>query len=368
MVKRKKKIPQEVKKRKITATIIAIIIFIITFLINQGTVLRILLSLIAIGILTTAICYREKKLREFIPLIVIAILLLNIIVDTIVSYTFKRIPVYSYNIVTNGNNKVYNAVGIRVWQCDKNSNKNLKVTPFYERGFTCNPEDMDSIDANSFLQSVEKNYDDYKNNYLKIKGKISKISGTNIVELQAYENAEITVNGYVEFFENITLRVILDSKDYLNTFDVYDDITLVGIIKNIDKTDNKTVVYMYEGKVVSDINLEEYDITVSSIKNCDIAPELIFSDGFDYIYSYCVNDVIISYNEENKYELSAALSAGKITLNQLLNDTTKKEDNEIGTLYTSKNYNIVKCNNGYIIGDSKLSLNEKTCSLISNNE
>ena len=97
---------------------------------------------------------------------------------------------------------------MRVWQCNEDDYDNIIVDPFYEKGYMCNANDIETVDINTFLNSVVQNHSEYKNNYVKIKGKISKKSGINSIEMRPYTETENKVNGYVEFANNITARVI----------------------------------------------------------------------------------------------------------------------------------------------------------------
>lgn len=358
-MKKNKNMQKEIKKRKITAIVIGLIFFLIALLINKSIIIRLLISLMSIGLITTGICYHEKKIKKLIPFIIILILFVTMIIDTVSCTVFKRFPIYSYNIITDKKTKVYNAIGITVWQCDK-ENQDLIVTPFYTKGFTCNPEDMDAIDSNSFLQAIVKNYDEYKNNYVKIKGKISRINGDNIVEMQPYEETDMTINGYVSFADNIVLRIILNENNQLDSYDIYDEITVVGLVKNMTTDNGVTYIYVNDSKVVSNINLDDYKINVITNKECNDNVSLIYNSETENLYSYCLSDVMISYDDENTYELSAALSSGKITIDNIISQMNNKEDN----FYTSKLFNIIKCDNNYVIGDTKLSLKKDVCSII----
>ena len=63
----------------------------------------------------------------------------------------------------------------------------------------------------------------------------NKKNGQNYIEMQPYETNSITVNGYVTFADNITLKIVFkDNTQELDYYDVYDEITIVGIIKNIE--------------------------------------------------------------------------------------------------------------------------------------
>ena len=247
----------------------------ISIFISKATVIRPILWISAIILLSISIKIRSKLSLIKTMILALALFGVSIVADGIVVYTFKRIPVFSYNIVSNENSIVYTSIGMKVWQCDKKNPKELIVDPFYNNGYMCNPEDITSIDSNAFLNAVIENHSEYHNKYVKITGKISRKAGQNAIEMRPYSTKEITMNGYVEFADNITLRIIFNNEKLLDDYDVYDEITVVGVIKNIENNANKYVVYMYDSKVVSSINLNEYTITITSSKKCTTEPKQI---------------------------------------------------------------------------------------------
>ena len=131
--------------------IIGLIIAIIPLCFNKLSAFRLLLNLI--GIIVITVSFKKKDFRTN-AIIFIILLAASIFIDSIVSTTFARIPIYTYNIVTTKNTRVFNSVGYRVWQCDINSTKNMKVDQFYSKGYMCDPNNIEQIDSNSFLNSV----------------------------------------------------------------------------------------------------------------------------------------------------------------------------------------------------------------------
>ena len=176
-----------------------------------------------------------------------------------------------------------------------------------------------------------------------------------------FEKVKIEKDNDIVMFTAVQTNLLGGNSNYSL---IYDDITIVGVVKNMETSTNQTVIYMYEGKVVSSINLDYYELTVIDDKECSNVPELLYTDGTTGIYSYCVNDVMITYDNDNVYDLATALSSYKISIDKIIDDMKldKKENNQ--ELYKSKNYNIIKCNDNYIIGNSKLSLKNNVCSLI----
>ena len=340
----------------------------ISIFISKATVIRPILWISAIILLSISIKIRSKL--SLIKTMILALVFfgVSIVADGIVVYTFKRIPVFSYNIVSNENSIVYTSIGMKVWQCDKKNPKELIVDPFYNNGYMCNPEDITSIDSNAFLNAVIENHSEYHNKYVKITGKISRKAGQNAIEMRPYSTKEITMNGYVEFADNITLRIIFNNEKLLDDYDVYDEKTVVGVIKNIENNANKYIVYMYDSKVVSSINLNEYTITITSSKKCTTEPKQIFSNEKNNIYTYCIEDAVISY-PENKYELPQALSSNKISIDDIYNgsEETEKSETDESIIYRFEEYSVLVCDQklskDIYIGKKNMKFSDVTCQL-----
>ena len=357
----------KVTKNEMIQFIAAVILLFIIYLYNKTSIIRLLLWFIIMALIvknTFKFFYKTKNYKLFT---IILVFFLSIVIDGIITLTFKRIPVFTYNILTIDNVKVYTSPGLRVWQCEKDKYKNLVVQPFYEKGYLCNAENVATIDSNSFLNSIVENYNEYKNTYVKIKGPISKKNGQNTIEMRPYEQGDITVNGYVEFFDTITLRVIFEeNNDELDNYDVYDEIIVLGQIKNLEQENGKYIVYMAGAKVLSTINLNEYTISVNVKDDCNGTIEsLVVTDKND-IYTYCLNEIIVSYPDK-KYELADSLSSNKIAIEELYNGAfeEKKSESDETKLYIIGNYHIVVCDESksrdIIIGSTDLTLDKVTC-------
>lgn len=362
MAKKTKKKNEQWKKYM---GIIAAIIIVISFIIQKNTYIRPILIILAVLILSvTNIINKTQKIIRGIGTFVLSIILL-IIVDSIIVFIFKTIPVFAYNITTYGNIRVYNSIGIRVWQCDKNNYKDLVVDPFYKQGYMCDVADTDALSINSFLNSIVENYDTYNNNYVKIEGKISKKNSRRLIEMQSYEDNSITINGYVSFANNITLRVLFNSEEeILDNYDIYDDITVVGIIKNMEKNGDNYVIYMSDSRVIGDVNLDRYTLTVTPAKECKDDKLLFKSDNIS-VYTHCIEDIVIDYGQK-KYELATVLSSGKLSVSELYNYSLNEEKNDTeDTLYYNGSYNVLVCNsetsNDIIIGDENMGFDDVMC-------
>ena len=288
--------------------------------------------------------------------------MISVIIDGVIVYTFSRIPVFTYNITKKGNTIVYNSLGMRVWQCNENDYNNIKAKPFYEKGYMCNVNDIESIDINTFLNSVVQNHNVYKNNYVKIKGKISKKSGINSIEMKPYTTTENKVNGYVEFSDNITLKVVFKEDVNIDSYDIYDEIEIIGIVKNMESSPSNHVIYISDCILVSSINLDQYELLVTKEKKCSKETSLIYSN-IDYnVYRYCLSEIIVTY-PDGQYELSSALSSSKLAIESLLKNYNKEETNDDNSkIYRFDDYSILVCNNKDLyIGHTKLKFTNIKC-------
>lgn len=328
------------KNNKIYLVIVGILLFIIALLINRFTIVRLLLTIVGI-ILVTWYFSKDKK---FNFLMMIILIVGSIGIDSVFSSNMVRIPIYAYNVTTNGDVKVYNGIGFRIWQCNKNDYKNLKLDKFYTKGYNCDVSNIETIDSNVFLNSVIENYVDYENTYVKIKGKISKKNSRNSIEMQPYEQNSITINGYVSFADNITLKILF-YKDFeeLDLYDIYDEITVVGIVKTLEHHDDSFVIYLTESLMIDNTDFNKYELLINEQSTCDGNRNIIYTTDKYNVYTYCLQDIFVDYNG-NKYELSSALSSSKITIESLFKEKDGVLDANNNTTYLYDKYTIYKCN------------------------
>lgn len=357
-------------KLNIFSLIISMILILVAIFLTDQGVVRPLLWIIGLIILSINIINSYNIKFSKIIIIFITLFLVSIIIDGIIVISLKRIPVFAYNIISTRNTIVYNGIGVRAWQCDKNNYNDIVIDLFYNKGYICDAEDIDAIDSNSFLNSVVENYHDYKNSYVKISGKISKKTGQNYIEMRPYEKTDVTLNGYVTFADNITLRILFnESSKELDNYDVYDEIVIVGIIKNLENENGKYIIYMYDSKVLSSVNLNNYTISATTESSCNTDKNIIYTNETNNIYTHCLENVIVTYPNDTKYELSYILSANKINVSQLHKNYLDKEtsivDNSI--MYKFENYNLLVCDKktskDIIYGPKNMKFEDVTCDL-----
>ena len=358
---------KKTKKKFDYKSLIFLVPIIVAFVLRRPGVIRVLFCLIGIGLFVYT--FFRKKNKKLIPVIILCSFFVLVLLDGLFAYVFSRIPVFSYNITSLGNVRVYNSIGLRTWQCDINNYKDIKVNFFDDKGYACDVSNIETVYSNSFLSTVVENYPEYKNQYVKINGKISKKNGLNYIEMQAYRKDSESLNGYVDFYTNITLRILfIDDQEELENYDVYDNVTVIGVIKNMELDNGNYVIYMYEAKVASIKQLGDYTISVTPETKCE-DQTLIYMDTNYNVYQYCLLNVVVTYEDESKYDLSTVLSSGKLSIYDMINgyknSMSSPDDNSI--IYEYDGYNILVCDesrsNDIVIGSNKMNFQNVKCNI-----
>ena len=86
------------------------------------------------------------------------------------------------------------------------------------------------------------------------------------------------------------------------------------------------------------------------------------------IYTYCIEDAVISY-PENKYELPQALSSNKISIDDIYNgsEETEKSETDESIIYRFEEYSVLVCDQklsqDIYIGKKNMKFTDVTCQL-----
>ena len=201
----------------------------------------------------------------------------------------------------------------------------------YEKNFACNPSILDNIDINNFLSDITTNYQKYKGDFIKVTGKVSRITGTKELELKSYiDNNDI--NGHVDFLDGSNVIISLNGLNVSN-YKIYDYIK--------DYNEDTNTIILIDPKIEEKNLYKDYTLDVVEASNCDNT----LKEYTDNLYTYCVNNIYLDYKIA-KYELSYAIKDGKITIDDLLTKALNNQDN----IYNYDKFNILKCNQDkYII-------------------
>ena len=98
----------------------------------------------------------------------------------------------------------------------------------------------------------------------------------------------------------------------MKTVSEHEVVSRIIKIKNMETNNDKRVIYMSESKIVSNIELDEYEVNAKSLpkrKIKDKNKNLIYENKDNKIYTYGINDIRITFKDNLEYELSSALSS-----------------------------------------------------------
>ena len=345
------------KKVVISLIIIASLFTVVPFFFNTYNILRLISVLFGIILITLSLALKENKNIYLIFIIPLVLIGLTYSLDIFLYTKFSRLPLYIYEINSNDQISTYNSFFYRIYNC----NNNLTLDYGYEKKYVCSPDSLEEIDINNFLNNPLDSYQNYKNKFVKIHGKISKISGRENMELNAYDTLENSLNGYVNFNDEYKVSVILDED--LSNYRIYDFISVIG---RVDKYENGTIILQDAYTIPSDIyDTFTYEVELNNTSN--------ITNLINNYYLYGITSINIKYSENAIYELSYLIADNKITIDDIIGNNGGKilrdEDNNItARKYELSDFNILACeNSNYIFANKNSDLDNTFCSLEDSN-
>ena len=236
------------KKKSIIFIVLGAILLIIPFCLSSYSILRLILLALGIFLIALSLVFVKKRNIFLIIITPLILICLSYAIDTFMFYKFNRIPIFVYEIKSSDSMSTYNSFFYRIFDCDGN----LKLDYGYLSDYVCSDDDLDTIDINTFLSDPTKAYDEYKNKFVKLSGKISKISGEENIELSSFTTTDGSLNGYVNFNTNYVVRVnVFES---LSNYRIYDNITVIGRVANMTEEKDVTIINLIDTKLIpSDI-------------------------------------------------------------------------------------------------------------------
>lgn len=316
--------------KKIFLIIFCILLIVVPYFIDVYSIYR--LISVCLGIMLLDIILAISKKPKIFLLIYLPFLLLIFTygIDYMKTYILDLRPIYVFENRINDNVTIYNSLFYRVYKCE---NKEI-FDNNYEKNYMCDTKLIEKIDINKLLNEPKVSFKEYKNSFIKVEGKISKISGTSSIEMQAYTNVDSQLNGYVKFNETSKLIINLDGIDISN-YKIYDYITVVGLLDSYDKTNNS--LDLIDIKIEENNLYSNYNIHIIESSTC--TKEL--KEYVNNYYLYCLENIYLDYKID-KYELSYALKDKKITMNEILKDSELEEKDNY-KIYKSEKFNILSC-------------------------
>ena len=338
--------------RKIVLLVAGLLLVLISFLLNYYTMSR--LFLLIIGIIIIDIYFTVKYPKKILLLLSLPILFLILTygIDILLVKYFNRIPIYSYEERSSEKLSVYNSFFYRTFNC----NGKLIMDYGYRSNYACSPDDLDTLDVNALLSAA----DNYNHKFVKIAGKISKVSGINVLELAGYNIDENNkLNGYVTFNKDL---VKVNTNEDLSRYHIYDEVVVIGLINKITKNENITIDLTNTLIIPSDI-YNTYDLEVILDKENGLTSYIEKNN----LYLLDIDDIYIHYDNNHIYELKYLINDNRLTIEDLLIDKESKklkdkDENEYGKIYELDKFNILKCNNDKtILMNQKSKVNNDLC-------
>ena len=337
--------------KKILLFIIGIILLLVPYLFNTYNILRLISVLLGIIIITISLIFSDNKNIYLIIIMPLFLLLLTYSADMFLYSKFSRLPIYIYEIKSNEQISTYNSIFYRIYNC----NNELTLDYGYQKKYVCDNSLLDEIDINTFLINPEESYQNNKNKFIKITGKISKIIGRESIELNSYNATTNSLNGYVTFNNDYKISVILDED--LSMYRIYDYVTVIGRVADYK---DKTIILDDAYTIASDIYNEfTYDIKTNS--NLDLI-NLVSN-----YYLYGINTINVIYDPNTIYELRYLITDGKIDIDNIIGDNggeiLRDEDNNIiAKKYELNDFNVLVCENDKnILANKSFELNKDLC-------
>lgn len=343
------------KKRLIVLLGLGLTLMIVPFLINIYSIFRIISLMLGIILITVSLCLKKKRNIFYIILVPLIMLVFSYGIDTLLFYTLKRVPVFSYAIKSSEKVKTYNSFFYRVFDC----NGKLTLDYGYTKNYVCSNEYLDPININGFMQDAEESFKKYHHKFVHIYGKISKITGNENIELASFTRSDDMLNGYVNF--NLDNILVVNTDENLSKYRIYDYIDVYG---KVSEYKNGKIILTNTKLVASNIyNTYSFEIITNDDNKIS---NLVKEQNY---YYYGITSVNVKYDGDNIYELSYLLTDGRFDLEKLVKNAEFEvlkdaEDVEVAKKYKLEKFNLVECtNNKKIIVNSKNKIDSDICNL-----
>lgn len=343
------------KKRLIVLLGLGLTLMIVPFLINIYSIFRIISLVLGIILITVSLCLKKKRNIFYIILVPLIMLVFSYGIDTLLFYTLKRVPVFSYAIKSSDKMRTYNSFFYRVFDC----NGNLTLDYGYTKNYVCSNDCLDAININSFMQDAEESFKKYHHKFVHIYGKISKITGNENIELASFTESNNTLNGYVNF--NLNNILIVNTEENLSKYRIYDYVDVYGKVTSI----NDGKITLTNTKLVASNIYDTYSFEIIASDDNKLT-NLVKEKKY---YYYGLNTINVKYDGDNIYELSYLLTDDRFKFDDLIKGKEYEvfkndEDVEIAKKYKLEKFDLLECSNGKkIVANSKSKANQSICDL-----
>lgn len=330
--------------KKIYLFILGLILIGISFIFSTLNIIRLMFLILGIFLIDIQVTKNYPKKIIFLMLLPIILLVTTYGIDILLVKYCHKIPIFSYEIVSSKKVKTYNSFFYRVFSCDNN----LILDYGYTSNYACSLNDLQTHDVNAFLGETIASFHEYRHKFVKIQGKISKISGTNILELSPYSiDPKNTLNGYVEFNTSYIIRI--NTENDLSNLRIFDDITIIGLVNNLVEGEN-TIIDLINTVIVPSNVYDEYNLEIIENKEKELATYVEKNN----IFLLGLSDIYVHYDENHIYELKYLITDKRLDMKQIIANTkaeklTNEDKEEVGNIYDLEKFKVLVCQNKKII-------------------
>ena len=322
------------KKLKIFILVIGILLIFLSFLLNGYNVLKLVILAFGILLFTLSIVFSSYKSVFIIFFVPIILIILTYGIDMFLFYKYNKIPIYVIEEKSNNLISVYQSFMYRIYNC----NNELILDYGYEKDFICNSDLLNTIKINDFFNDLKLIKNKYFNKFVKLEGKISKISGVEYIELAMFTNNKNSLNGYVNFNDNYKVRVLVNED--LSKYNIYDNLVVIGRVSKIEEKNETFVIYLDDSKLITS---EIYDSFTYEIVENNAKTLNAIADLDDY-YFYGLSYLNIKYSDDAIYEISYLLLDNKINLDDIISDNSASILRDEESIVVAKKYDLEKFN------------------------
>ena len=347
----------KMQKSFIVLLVIGVIFLIIPFCFATYSLWRLLILCIGILLITLSMALLKRKNIFLIILTLVILLCLSYAVDTFIFYKFNHIPLFVYEIKSSDTFSTYNSFFYRIYNC----NDELLLDYGYQKSYVCSDDALPTININDFLNDPQKSFAEYDNKFVKITGKISKLSGAEALFLSSYNTTENSLNGYVNF--NTSYNVQVNVNESLSAYRIYDYITVIGRVSKLSEENSSYTINLTDTKLIPSDIYDSYSYEIVRSNNQDLI-SLVSEQNY---YLYGISALNIKYANDAIYELSYLITDSRITLDDIIKDASATNLYDAESVLTAKAYelekfNVLVCENDKkIIANKDLSLGIELC-------
>ncbi len=337
------------KKENIWFFIVGLLLIFTPFFIFTYSFYRLLSVLIGIIILSIGLILNTKNLPFKVVIFPLMIFLFIYVIDYYSFIILKKPAIMVLEYTSSEKVSTYNSIFYRIYNCDNT----LILDKNYHKSYACSTDAIETKDISEFLTNNEKDvFNNYKNKFIHIKGRISKIIADNCVELDYYDS-KVGINGYVNFDSHKKI-VLKNVKVSQNKYYIYDEIEVIGLVsKYIVNGEDEEIIL--NDAIIIDLNIyDDYEVIINNGQRA-------LTNVLDNIYYYGLSSIYYKYDENNIYDLTYILTDKRESVDNIVKGKEYTLNKNEDRIYSLDKIDVIRCKNEKTIFANKLYSKDNIC-------